>query len=203
MNELVQDKSLDLVFLIDRSGSMYGSEEDTIGGFNSFIEKERKNELKTNVTTILFDDKYEVLYKRKSISDVKKLTKEEYFVRGTTALLDAIGKTITTLDKEVDNNVLFVIMTDGLENASVEFSKSQIKNMIDNHNWEFIFLGADIDSYAEAGSIGIARSRVANYEKSSQGVDRLYSSISRASMRVRRNMSLDDEDWKEELNEYD
>ena len=178
MNVVDQSHGLDLIFLIDRSGSMYGSEADTIGGFNSFIEKERKKELDTNVTTVLFDDKYEVLYKRKSINDVEKLTEKEYFVRGTTALLDAIGKTITSLDKEVSSKVLFVIMTDGMENASVEFSKSQIKNMIDNHKWEFIFLGADIDSYSEAGSIGIAKSRIANYEKSVDGIDRVYSSIS-------------------------
>ncbi len=203
MNVVDQSQGLDLIFLIDRSGSMYGSEADTIGGFNSFIEKERKKELDTNVTTILFDDKYEVLYKRKSINDVEKLTEKEYFVRGTTALLDAIGKTITSLDKEVSSKVLFVIMTDGMENASVEFSKSQIKNMIDNHKWEFIFLGADIDSYSEAGSIGIAKSRVANYEKSVDGIDRVYSSISLASDRLRNNEDLDDEDWKRELREYD
>lgn len=203
MNVVDQSHGLDLIFLIDRSGSMYGSEADTIGGFNSFIEKERKKELDTNVTTVLFDDKYEVLYKRKSINDVEKLTEKEYFVRGTTALLDAIGKTITSLDKEVSSKVLFVIMTDGMENASVEFSKSQIKNMIDNHKWEFIFLGADIDSYSEAGSIGIAKSRIANYEKSVDGIDRVYSSISLASTRIRENKDLDDGDWKRELREYD
>lgn len=199
----VQSECIDLIFLIDRSGSMCGSEADTIGGFNSFIEKERKNELNTNVTTILFDDKYEVLYKRKSISDVEKLTEKEYFVRGTTALLDAIGKTITSLDKEIDNKVLFVIMTDGMENASVEFSKSQIRNMINSHKWEFIFLGADIDSYSEAGSIGIAKSRVANYEKSSRGIERVYSSLSKANYCLREDMDLDDGDWKKELDEYD
>ena len=92
MKDLPQNQDLDLIFLIDRSGSMYGSEGDTIGGFNSFIEKERKKEFNTNVTTILFDHDYEVLYKRKSITDVKELTREEYYVRGSTALLDAIGK---------------------------------------------------------------------------------------------------------------
>lgn len=203
MTSLPQDQDLDLVFLIDRSGSMYGSEKDTMGGFNSFIEKERKKEFNTNVTTILFDHGYEVLYKRKSINDVKELTSNEYYVRGSTALLDAIGKTITTLDKEIDNKVLFVIMTDGMENSSIEFSKAQISNMIKNHDWEFIFIGADIDSYAEAGNIGIKRSHVANYEKSSRGVEKAFMSMEMATDHVRFNRKLDDARWKKELNEYD
>ena len=203
MKSVDNSQDLDLVFLIDRSGSMHGSEEDTIGGFNSFIEKERKKEFNTNVTTILFDDQYEVLYKRQPINEVKKLTSSEYYVRGMTALLDAIGKTIVSLDKEIDNKVLFVIMTDGMENSSVEFSKSQIKNMISSHNWEFIFIGADIDSYGEAASIGIRRSRVANYEKSSRGFKNLYRSVERVSDSVRFNRDLDDGDWKRDLEEYD
>lgn len=196
-------KNLDLVFLIDRSGSMYGSEEDTIGGFNSFIEKEKAKEGTTYVTTILFNHGYEVLYKRKSINDVDKLTRDEYNVMGSTALLDAIGRTVTTLDKEINNNVLFVIMTDGMENASVEFSKSQIKNMIDNHDWEFLFIGADIDSYSEAHRIGIRKSRVANYEKSARGVEKLYASVGKATDCLRSDMSLDDVDWKKDLEEFD
>ena len=196
-------KDLDLIFLIDRSGSMYGSEKDTIGGFNSFIEKEKSKEGNTRVTTILFDHEYEMLYKRKDIGEVKSLTSEEYYVRGSTALLDAIGKTITTLDKEIDNNVLFVITTDGMENASVEFSKSQIKRMIKNHNWEFIFIGANIDSYSEAGNIGIKKSRIANYDKSARGVEKLYSSLDVASTSMREDMSLDDVNWKKDLEEFD
>ena len=182
---------------------MYGSEKDTIGGFNSFIEKEKSKEGNTRVTTILFDHEYEMLYKRKDIGEVKSLTSEEYYVRGSTALLDAIGKTITTLDKEIDNNVLFVITTDGMENASVEFSKSQIKSMIKNHNWEFIFIGANIDSYSEAGNIGIKKSRIANYDKSARGVEKLYSSLDVASTSMREDMSLDDVNWKKDLEEFD
>ena len=182
---------------------MYGSEKDTMGGFNSFIEKERDNEFNTNVTTVLFDHGYDVLYRRKPIDDVCPLTEKEYFVRGSTALLDAIGKTIISLDKEVDNKVLFVIMTDGMENASIEFSKSQIRNMINNHNWEFIFIGADIDSYAEAGHIGIKKSRVANYRKSKEGYDDFFTSVRDAAMCVRNNCDLDDANWKENLNKYD
>ena len=129
-----QNQTVDLIFLIDKSGSMYGSEEDIIGGFNSFIERETKKDLNTNVTTIFFAHDYEVLYKRKAIEDVKKLTRNEYMVGGSTALLDAIGRTITSMEREIDNNVLFVIMTDGYENSSCEYSKAQISNMIANHN---------------------------------------------------------------------
>lgn len=182
---------------------MHGSEDDTIGGFNSFIEKERKKEFNTNVTTILFDHEYEVLYKRKAINDVKELTREEYFVRGSTALLDAIGRTITSLDKEIDNKVLFVIMTDGMENSSIEFSKTQIKNMIENHTWEFIFIGANIDSYTEAGHIGIKRSHVANYRKSRDGFNRVFNSVEKATMDMRNNISLERSNWKRDLDEYD
>ena len=157
MKEVPSTENLDLIFVMDRSGSMSGSESDTIGGFNSFIQREKDKDLNTHVTTILFDDQYEVLYKRKAIGDVAELTRNEYWVRGCTALLDAIGKTINSLDKEIDNKVLFVIMTDGLENASREYSKEQIRNLISSHNWEFIYIGADIDSYTEAGKIGIKR----------------------------------------------
>lgn len=198
-----KDQDLDLIFLIDRSGSMHGSESDTIGGFNSFIEKEAKKELNTRVTTILFDDDYEVLYERKAIEGVDQLTENEYYVRGCTALLDAIGKTITSLDRKIENKVLFVIMTDGMENSSVEFSKSQIRNMISSHTWEFIFVGADIDSYTEAGHLGIRRSRVANYKKSKRGVEDLYLSVENASYCLRNDISLDDANWKEDLEKYD
>ena len=203
MESMTPSENLDLVFLIDRSGSMHGSEEDTIGGFNSFIQKERKKELDTKVTTLLFDDKYEVLYERKPIEDVNDLTEDEYYVRGCTALLDAIGKTITTLDHKIENKVLFVIMTDGMENASVEYSKSQISNMINSHTWEFIFIGADIDSYSEAGNIGIRKSRTANYKKSRQGFEDLYCSLSYAADDLRCNKSLDNREWSKKLRKYD
>ena len=203
MVKIMPQKTLDLVFLIDRSGSMYGSEKDTIGGFNSFIDREKDKDCNTKVTTILFDNGYEVLYKRKSIGEVSKLTSDEYYVGGSTALFDAIGRTITTLDKEVGNNVLFVIMTDGLENASVEFSKSQIKNMIDSHNWEFLFIGADINSYAEAAKIGIRKSRTANYKKSGEGIGRLYDSVEIAADCMRCNMDLGEANWKKDLKDYD
>ena len=201
--KMPQNENLDLVFIMDRSGSMGGSEEDTIGGFNSFIERERDKGLNTRVTTVLFDDHYEVLYKRKDINQVAKLTRDEYWVRGCTALLDAVGKTINLLDHEVDNNVLVVIMTDGMENASKEYSKDQIRNLINSHSWEFIYIGADIDSYSEARNIGIRKSRVANYKKSKKGFEEVYESIENVSHCMRNNISLDDSKWSEKLAKYD
>lgn len=196
----MENEKIDIIFLMDRSGSMYGSENDTIGGFNSFIEKQKKEEVDAKVTTILFDHGYEVLYKRKDLYDVKELTRNEYYVRGSTALLDAIGRTITSMDREVENKVLFVITTDGYENSSVEFTRKQIKNMINSHNWEFIYLGADIDSYAEASTIGIKRKNISNYKKTSEGIDKMYDSLSKMSVCYSKKGNID-ESWKESLEE--
>ena len=203
MNKQPQNQDLDLIFVIDKSGSMWGSEEDTMGGFNSFIEKERNKGFNTKVTTVLFDDRYDLLYERKPIEDVSPLTSKEYCVGGTTALLDAIGKTITSLNHKIDNNVLFVVMTDGKENSSIEYSKSQIKSMIGNHNWEFIFLGADIDSYSEAGAIGFKKSRIANHRKSKESLGDVYYSLGRATDHMRVSKNLDAINWKEDLEKYD
>lgn len=197
---MTKKKELDVVFLLDRSGSMQGSETDTIGGYNSYLEQQRKNKFNTKITTVLFDDQYEILHNRKPIQDVNNLTEKEYFVRGCTALLDAIGKTINNLDKKVkDNKVLFVITTDGLENASREYNKDKIKSLIKQHsNWEFIYIGANIDSYGEGTSIGIPRKNISNYSKSKKGTDTLFKSINYLS----RCMCMDesfDESWKEEL----
>lgn len=203
MKTTPQDEAMDLIFIMDRSGSMMGSEKDTIGGFNSFIQKEMKNGSNTKVTTILFDHEYEMLYKRKPIHQVGELTENEYWVRGSTALLDAIGKTINTLDKEIDNKTLVVIMTDGYENASREYSKEQIKNLINNHNWEFIYIGADIDSYTEAAKFGFKKSRIANNHKSAKGYEEAFTSVQFARDAMLCNESLDDEEWKESLKKYD
>lgn len=197
----MNSEKVDVIFLLDRSGSMHGSVNDTIGGFNAYLEEQKANEFDTKVTTILFDHGYEVLYKRKDIDEVKPLTHNEYFVRGSTALLDAIGRTITTMEREIDNPVLFVITTDGYENSSREYSKNQIKNMIGNLNWEFIYLGADIDSFGEAAHLGIRRDRVANYEKSSEGIRKMYTSISCATDSMHMDKSLSAE-WKKSLEEW-
>lgn len=195
-------KEQDIVFILDRSGSMSGIEEDTIGGFNSFIKSHKKNK-NTKVTTVLFDDQYEVLYERKNITEVKKLTPKEYYVRGCTALMDAIGKTINSLDKKIKNNkVLFVITTDGLENASHEYDKEKIRKLIKKHsNWEFIYIGANIDSYSEASSIGIRTSNTANYKKSRRGVDTLFASVGKAFDCICEEKSLSS-NWKQDLDNY-
>ena len=195
-------KEQDIVFILDRSGSMAGIESDTIGGFNSFINKHKKNK-NTRVTTVLFDDNYEVLYERKPIEEVSKLTPKEYYVRGCTALMDAIGKTISSLAKKIKNNkVLFVITTDGLENASREYSKEKVRKLIEKHsNWEFIYIGADIDSYSEASQIGIRTTNTANYSKSKRGVNTLFASVGKAFDCMCEEKALSS-DWKKDLDNY-
>lgn len=193
---------LDIVFILDKSGSMLGSEKDTIGGYNSFLSKERKNNTNSKVTTVLFDTNYKKLYDRVNISNVKKLTEEEYYVGGCTALYDAIGKTITDLDRKHPKKVLFVITTDGLENASREFSKGNIKKLIETHkNYEFIFLGAGIDSYSEGESLGIRRDNISNYSKSKKGISNMFKAVGKASEMMCESTSLNSS-WKNELDEY-
>jgi uncharacterized protein YegL len=191
-------KKINVVFILDRSGSMYDSVKDTIGGYNSYLERERKND--SLITTVLFDDLYEVLHYRKPVNEVKNLTKKEYYVRGCTALYDAIGKTITRLDNDVkDEKVLFIITTDGLENASVEYNKKKISKLIKKHsNWEFIYLGANIDSYAEGESIGISRDRISNFKKSKEGIKEVFKSVSYLGKCMACSEEINDS-WKENL----
>ena len=191
-------KKMDVVFLLDRSGSMYDSVCDTIGGFNSYLDSLKdKDDIK--VTTILFDNEYEVLYERKSIKSVEKLTTKDYYVRGSTSLYDAIGLTINNLESKIKNNkVLFIITTDGYENSSKEYNKEKIKNMIEKHsNWEFIYMGANIDSYKEGSNIGIRCDNIANYEKGKKGTNKMFEALKCAS-----NMVYEDRlssDWKSNL----
>ena len=191
---------MDLVFILDKSGSMHDLVEDTIGGYNSYIEKEKAKDENILVTLVLFDTSYNVLYSRKPINEVEKLTREQYFASGCTALLDAIGRTIVSLDKEVNNKVLFVITTDGLENSSRRFTKDQVKELIQSHEWEFLFIGADIDSYSEACALGIDEHHAANYERSACGVGSLFNSVGNYRYRYARNEhTRSDSDWKEGL----
>ena len=177
MKKKTNKTKLDVVFLLDRSGSMHNSVLDTIGGYNGYLNEQRGKDAK--ITTILFDDKIEELYFRREIDKVKDLTKKEYYVRGCTALYDAIGYTIKKLEKVVDNKVLFIITTDGLENASSEYNKKKISSLINEHDdWEFIYLGANIDSYEEGSSIGIRKDRISNYEQSSKGIAKMFHKIS-------------------------
>lgn len=172
----------ELVFILDRSGSMEGLEEDTIGGFNSMLKKQKKQAGEANVTTVLFDDEIDIIHDRFPLSAVKNLTSSDYYVRGCTALLDAVGSTV----KKVENiqkrlpeelkaeNVIFVITTDGLENASQEYTSNMVKKLIEKNQkkgWQFIFLGANMDAVSEAKKIGIPMNRAAGYKNDKKGVE--------------------------------
>ena len=197
MKNKTRDNEMDVVFLLDRSGSMSGIEKDTIGGYNSYIDSQRGKNVK--VTTILFDDKYEVLHNREDVDNIKKLTNKEYYVRGCTALLDAIGKTIREMEDKNPNKVIFIITTDGYENASTKYNKSQIKELISVHkDWKFMYIGADIDSYSEGRSLGIKNEFIANYKKTDRGISKLYNALTTASKLFYEEEKID-ESWKNEL----
>lgn len=193
----MRENLTELVFILDRSGSMSGLESDTIGGFNSMISKQQNEEGDAVVSTVLFDDRCDVIYDRKEIAKVPKLTEKEYYVRGCTALLDAVGGAIHHIGKvqkhtkEEDRpaKTLFVITTDGLENASRKYSFQDVKKMIEKkkkkHNWEFLFLGANIDAIEVAGNMGISKDRAANYHCDAAGTALNYEVLSRAVSHVR------------------
>lgn len=196
------EEKLDVVFVIDKSGSMSGSEENTISSFNEYIEREYNNSYNTTVTTILFSDNYNYLYRRKNIKNIKKMTADDYIVGGCTALYDALGNGINYIDECQTNKVMFIIITDGYENASKKFNSFKIRNMIKKHkNWEFIYIGADIDSYATGGSIGIKKENIANYKKDTKGTNLLFRSISKFQDCMMGDCSSDIS-WKEELENY-
>jgi len=196
-----------IVCILDRSGSMSRLTGDTIGGYNSFIDKQREEAGSAKVTTVLFDNKYETLYENVPIKDVKPLTSKEYYARGTTALLDAVGQTILSVDGDFKKAgvcpkselVVFMIMTDGLENASREFSRAAVKKLVsdaqEKYGWKFIFMGANIDSVAEAGSLGIRREAAMDYAADSAGVGAAYESAGAAMKMFRAKEELNDS-WK-------
>lgn len=197
MKNKTKNNEMDVVFLLDRSGSMGGIEKDTIGGYNSYIDSQRGKNVK--VTTVLFDDKYEILHNREDIDSIKKLTNKDYYVRGCTALLDAIGKTIREMEDKNPNKVIFIITTDGYENASTKYNKSQIKELISVHkDWKFMYIGADIDSYSEGRSLGIKDEFIANYKKTDRGISKLYNALSTVS-KIFYDEEEIDESWKNEL----
>lgn len=182
----------EMVFILDRSGSMHGLEKDTIGGFNSMLEKQKNEQGEAFVTTILFDNDYKILHDRLDVRDVPEMTEKDYQVRGSTALIDAIGRTIRHIanihkyqkKEDVPANTIFVIITDGMENASCIYSSEKVKAMIEHekekYGWEFIFLGANIDAVETARHFGIGSDRAVNYNCDSQGTRLNYEVVSDA-----------------------
>jgi uncharacterized protein YegL len=184
---MTEKKLTEMVFVIDRSGSMSGFESDTIGGFNSTIDKQKKEEGDAIVSTVLFSNSVEVLHDRVGLKEIGKMTEEEYYVNGCTALLDAVGGTIERIrheqakDKDkVPDATLFVIITDGLENASREFSYRKVKGLIEKQKeegWDFLFLGANIDVAAEAERIGISRNNTVEFRSDSESIHAMYDCV--------------------------
>lgn len=201
----------ELVFILDRSGSMSGLEKDTIGGFNSMLEKQRKEPGDAVVSTVLFDNETEVIHDRVVIADVPNLTDKEYFVRGCTALLDAVGGAIHHIGnvhkyarkEDVPEKTLFIITTDGMENASHHYTYDKVRNMIERqkerYGWEFLFLGANIDAAAEAKRFGIDESMAANYHCDEVGTVLNYEVISEAITSVRTSAAPLSADWKKKI----
>jgi uncharacterized protein YegL len=182
----------EIVYILDRSGSMSGLEADTIGGFNSMMEKQKKTGEKALVSTVLFDDECEVIHDRIPIEKIEKMTDKQYYVRGCTALLDAVGGAIHHIgnvhkyarEEDRPEKTIFVITTDGMENASRNYSREKIEKMVKKqqkkYGWEFIFIGANIDAYAEAQKFGIRRDRAVNYVHDSRGTGIVYEGVSKA-----------------------
>ena len=202
----------ELVFILDRSGSMQGLEGDTIGGFNAMIDKQKKEPGQAYVSTVLFDDRAEVLHDRVEVGQVRPITEQEYYVRGCTALLDAIGGAIRHIGnihkyarpEDVPEHTLFVITTDGMENASRRYSAQRVKEMIqrqkEQYGWEFLFLGTNIDAVETAGRLGISPDRAVNYHCDSEGTRLNYQVVGQAVAAVRCSAPLD-EHWKDSIEE--
>jgi len=203
----------ELVFILDRSGSMSGLESDTIGGYNSLLEKQKKEAGECIITTVLFDDRYELLHDRINIRGVMPLSEKEYYVRGSTALLDAIGRTINKIGNAQKNTaweeqaekVMFVIITDGMENASREYNYGKVRRMVEHqkekYGWEFIFLGANIDAVETAAHFGISADRAANYHADSVGTQLNYEVVSEAVSFIRASSAPMEADWKKRIDE--
>lgn len=202
----------ELVFILDRSGSMAGLESDTIGGFNAMIEKQKKEDGEAYVSTVLFDNVSEVLHDRVKLSKIEKMTDRDYTVRGCTALIDAIGGAIHHIGnihkyarpEDVPEHTMFIITTDGMENASHRYSSDQVKQMIqrqkEKYGWEFLFIGANIDAVQTAAKFGIDRNRAVNYHADHTGTQVLYETLSAPISAMRQNRQVSD-DWGKGIEE--
>lgn len=202
----------EIVFILDRSGSMSGLEADTIGGFNSMIEKQKKAEGEALISTVLFDNTCEVIHDRVDVQSIKPMTDDDYTVRGCTALLDAIGGAIHHIGnihkyaraEDIPEHTLFVITTDGMENASRRYDSKKVKKMIERQKekfgWEFLFLGANIDAVETARHFGISEDRAVNYHSDSEGTQLNFEVLSEAICAVRCSAPLE-ADWKKRIDE--
>lgn len=203
----------EIVFILDRSGSMAGLENDTIGGFNAMIEKQKREPGEALISTVLFDNVCEVLHDRVPLERIAPMTERDYYVRGCTALLDAVGGAIHHIgnihkyarEEDRPEKTLFVITTDGMENASRKYSYDRLKAMIerqkDKYGWEFLFLGANIDAAREAARFGIGADRAANYHADSKGTGVIYETVSEAICQVRACAAPLSADWKQRVDE--
>lgn len=210
-NEIKGNNITELVFILDRSGSMSGLESDTIGGFNSLIEKQKKQEGECYVSTLLFDNETEVIHDRVKLSEIKPMTDEDYYVRGCTALVDALGGAIKHIGnihkyakpEDVPQHTMFVITTDGMENASYRYTADKVKAMIERqkekYGWEFLFIGANIDAVETAKDYGIAPNRAVNYNADGVGTGILFSSVEKSICSMRNAAPIPD-DWSAEIN---
>ena len=202
----------ELVFILDRSGSMSGLEKDTIGGFNAMIEKQKAEAGEAIISTVLFDTYTEVIHDRLPLGSVPKMTEKEYYVRGCTALLDAVGDAIHHIglvhkyarEEDRPGKTLFVITTDGMENASRCYSYGKVKSMInrkkEKYGWEFLFLGANIDAAREAARFGIDADRAANYHADSKGTEVIYKAVNETVCNFRASRPVN-ADWKSCIDE--
>lgn len=203
----------EIVFILDRSGSMAGLEKDTVGGFNAMIEKQRKEAGEAVISTVLFDNYSEVIHDRLTLDQIPQLTEKEYYVRGCTALLDAVGGAIHHIgnvhkyarEEDRPEKTIFVITTDGMENASQNYTYDRVKAMIGRqkgkYGWEFLFLGANIDAAREAARFGIGADRAANYHADHEGTGVIYETVSEAICQVRSCAAPLQANWKARIDE--
>lgn len=203
----------EMVFILDKSGSMSGLESDTIGGFNAMINKQKKQDGEAYVTTILFDNNSEMIHDRIPLDEVPPMTENDYTVGGCTALIDAIGEAVQHISdihkyarkEDIPEHTIFVITTDGMENASKKFDSKTVKKMIEKKkkkdNWEFLFIGANIDAVETAAQFGIEKNRAVNYKADSRGTSVLYGSVSAAIGGMRGEAACISEDWSKDIDE--